>query len=60
MAYRCKSCRKHLAVRTGTVLSESRLPLLKWLLALYMLTSARKGILSTQMARELGVTQKTA
>ena len=60
MAYRCKSCRKHFSVRTGTVISESRLPLQKWLLAIYMLTSARKGIPSTQMARELGVTQKTA
>jgi len=60
MAYGCKSCRKHFSVRTGTVLAESRLPLLKWLLAIYMLTSARKGIPSTQMARELGVTQKTA
>lgn len=60
MAYRCKDCRKHFSVRTGTVLAESRLPLQKWLLAIYMLTSARKGIPSTQMARELGVTQKTA
>jgi len=60
MAYRCKSCRKHFSVRTDTVLAESRLPLLKWLLAIYMLTSARKGIPSTQMARELGVTKKTA
>lgn len=60
MAYRCKDCRAHFSVRTGTVLAESRLPLLKWLLAIYMLTSARKGIPSTQMARELGVTQKTA
>jgi len=60
MAYRCKSCRKHFSVRTGTVLAESRLPLQKWLLAIYMLTSARKGIPSTQMARELGTTQKTA
>ncbi|PIE16076.1 MAG: IS1595 family transposase [Rhodobacterales bacterium] len=60
MPYRCKGCRKHFSVRTGTVLAESRLPLQKWLLAIYMLTSARKGIPSTQMARELGVTQKTA
>lgn len=59
MAYRCKDCRKHFSVRTGTVLAESRLPLLKWLLPIYMLTSARKGIPSTQMVRELGVTQKT-
>lgn len=60
MAYRCKDCRKHFNVRTGTVLAESRLPLLKWLLAIYMLTSALKGIPGTQMARELGVTQKIA
>ncbi len=60
MAYRCKSCRKHFSVRTGTVLAESRLPLHKWLMAIYMMTTARKGIPSTQMARELGVTQKTA
>ena len=60
MPYRCKDCRKHFSVRTGTVLAESRLPLRKWLLATQMLTSARKGIPSTQMARELGVTQKTA
>lgn len=60
MAYRCKGCRKHFSVRTGTVLAESRLPLQKWLLAIFMLTSARKGIPSTQMARELGVTQKSA
>ena len=60
MAYRCRDCRKHFSVRTGTVLAESRLPLQKWLLAIFMLTSARKGIPSTQMARELGVTQKTA
>lgn len=60
MPYRCKGCRKHFSVRTGTVLAESRLPLLKWLLAIYMLTSARKGIPSTQMARELGITQKSA
>lgn len=60
MAYRCKDCRAHFIVRTGTVLAESRLPLPKWLLAIYMLTSARKGIPSTQIARELGITQKSA
>lgn len=60
MAYRCRGCRKHFSVRTGTVLAESRLTLQKWLLAAHILTSARKDIPSTQMARELGVTQKTA
>lgn len=60
MAYRCKDCLKHFSVRTGTVLAENRLPLQKWLLAIFMMTSARKGIPSTQMARELGITQKSA
>jgi transposase-like protein len=60
MPYRCRSCRKHFSIRTGTILEESRLPLQKWLMAIYMMTTARKGIPSTQMAKELGVTQKTA
>lgn len=60
MPYRCRDCRKHFSVRTGTVLEESRLPLHKWLMAIYMMTTARKGIPSTQMARELGITQKSA
>ena len=60
MPYRCKTCRKHFSVRTGMVLAESRLPLHKWLMAIYMMTTARKGIPSTQMARELGITQKSA
>ena len=60
MPYRCRDCRKHFSVRTGTVLAESRLPLQKWLMAIYMMTTARKGIPSTQMARELGITQKSA
>jgi transposase-like protein len=60
MPHRCRDCRQHFSVRTGTVLAESRLPLQKWLLAIFMMTSARKGIPSTQMARELGITQKSA
>ena len=60
MPYRCRDCRQHFSVRTGTVLAESRLPLQKWLMAIYMMTTARKGVPSTQMARELGITQKSA
>ena len=60
MPYRCRDCRQHFSVRTGTVLAESRLPLHKWLMAIYMMTTSRKGIPSTQMACELGITQKSA
>ncbi len=60
MGYKCGGCRKRFSVRTGTVMESSRLPLQTWLLAIYMMTTARKGISSVQFAKELGVTQKTA
>ncbi len=60
MPYRCKICRKHFSVRTVTVLAESKLPLHKWLMAIYMFHTARKGISSVQLSKELGITQKTA
>lgn len=60
MPYRCRDCRKHFSVRTGTVLAESKIPLHKWLMAIYMSHISRKGVSSVQMAKELGVTQKTA
>jgi len=60
MPYRCRDCRKHFSVRTKTALAESRLPLLKWLLAIYLLTNAKKGISSVQLAEYLEITQKSA
>lgn len=60
MPYRCKDCRSHFSIRTGTVLAESKLGLHKWLMAIYMLHTARKGVSSVQMAKELGITQKSA
>lgn len=58
--YRCKDCRKHFSIRTGTVLTCSNVSLQTWLLAAYLMNTAKKGVSSYQMARELGVTQKTA
>jgi len=60
MPYRCRDCRKHFSVRVGTILSESKLPLQKWLLAIYILTNSKKGISSIQLAEYLETTQKTA
>lgn len=60
MPFRCKKCRKHFSVRTGTMLAESRLPLQKWLLAIYILTNSKKGVSSLQLAEYLDCTQKTA
>lgn len=58
--YKCGDCDKSFSVRKGTIFEESRLPLRKWFAAFWLVTSNRKGIASTQLAREIGVTQKTA
>ena len=58
--YRCRDCGCYFSIRTGTVMGNSRLPLLKWVYAVYFMESSPKGMPSTQLANRLGVTQKTA
>ncbi len=58
--YKCGMCRKQFTVKVGTIFEQSPLPLQKWLLAMYVLTAHKKGIASTQLAKDVGVTQKTA
>ena len=60
LIYKCGDCKEQFSVRKGTIFEESRLPLRKWFVAAWLMTSNRKGIPSTQLAREIGVTQKTA
>ena len=56
--HQCKDCRKKFTVRTGTVFERSHIPLDKWLYAMYILETARKGVSSLQLSKELGITQK--
>ena len=58
--YRCNACREDFTVRTGTIFERSHVPLHKWLYAMYLLVTARKGISSLQMSKEIGITQKSA
>jgi transposase-like protein len=58
--YRCLACGFDFTVRTNTVMERSKVPLHKWVYAMYLLVTARKGISSLQLAKEIGVTQKTA
>jgi transposase-like protein len=59
--YRCNACENFdFTVRTGTVFERSKVPLHKWLYAMYLLVTARKGISSLQLAKEIGITQKSA
>ena len=58
--YRCNQCREDFTVRTGTIFERSHVPLHKWIYAMYLLVTARKGISSMQLSKEIGITQKSA
>ena len=58
--YRCRECDEEFTVRTGTVFERSHVKLHKWIYAIYMVVTARKGISSMQLSKEISVTQATA
>ena len=60
--YQCnaKECREQFTVTVGTVFESSKVPLNKWVLATYLMSSSKKGISAHQLHRTIGVTYKTA
>lgn len=58
--YRCKNTGKYFNVKTNTIFDNTKLPLQKWFLAIYLVTSHKKGISSLQLGRDIGITQKSA
>ncbi len=58
--YRCNLCKEDFTVRTGTIFGRSHIPLHKWIHAIYQLMTARKGVSSLQLSKEIGITQKSA
>lgn len=58
--YRCNACKQDFTVRTGTIFERSHVPLHKWIYAMYLLITLRKGISSMQLSKEIGITQKSA
>ena len=59
-AFECRHCRHQFSLRSGTPLHGSHLSLRLWLVALYMIATASKGISARQLGRWLGVPYKTA
>jgi len=57
--YKCKTCKRIYTAKTGSIFESSNLPLIKWLLAMYLIMH-KKGISSVQLSKDIGVTQKTA
>jgi transposase-like protein len=57
---RCRACRKQFTVTVGTIFEDSHIPLSKWLLAIHLLCSSKKGMSAHQFHRMLGITYKSA
>lgn len=58
--WQCYTCHKSFSVLQGTIFENTKIPMVKWFAAMYLISSHKKGIASTQLARDIAVTQKTA
>lgn len=58
--FKCNSCKAQFTAKIGTIFESSRLPMVKWFLAIYYNGCTKKGISSHQLAKDIQVTQKTA
>lgn len=58
--WKCRDCRKKFTVTIGTVFAETHIPLNKWVYAMHLMCSAKKGVSAHQLSRTLEVTYKTA
>src|SRR5258708_26324361 len=58
--YYCADCQDKFTVRVGTLYERSHIPLHKWLLAVHLMVSSKKGMSSLQLSRMLGITYKSA
>lgn len=55
--WQCRSCRKQTSATAGTVLHRSKLPLMTWFAAAYLMTSLKPGISALQLQSQLGLTR---
>lgn len=56
----CNPCKKQFTAKIGTIMEDSALGLDKWMTAFWMLVNCKNGISSYEVARDLGITQKSA
>lgn len=58
--FKCGDCKSRFSIKVGTIFEDTKLPLRKWFMAIWMITNHPKGIASTTLAKDLKITQKTA
>jgi hypothetical protein len=60
LKFKCKNTGKYFTAKVGTIFEDTKIPLVKWYMALYIFSSHKKGVSSHQLAKDIDVTQKTA
>lgn len=58
--YKCRTCKKQFSIKVGTIFEDSPIPLEKWLPTAWLIINCKNGVSSYEIARDLGVTQKSA
>jgi len=58
--FKCGDCRDRFSIKVGTIFADTKLPLRKWFMAIWMITNRPKGIASVTLAKDLKITQKSA
>jgi transposase-like protein len=58
--WQCRECGRQYSVKLNTIFEDSAIPLTKWLPAIWLLANCKNGISSYEIARSIGVTQKSA
>ena len=51
--YQCKHCNRQTSVTAGTIMDKTRTPLRKWFLAIYLMSSDKRGCSALRLQREL-------
>ncbi len=58
--WECYGCKKQFSLKVGTIFEDSAISLDKWMMVVWMLTNCKNGVSSYEIARSIGITQKSA
>lgn len=58
--HKCAACKKRFSIKVGTIFEDTKIPLKKWFIAIFQITTHKKSLSSLQLSRDINVTQKTA
>lgn len=55
LSYECKSCKKRITLRSGTIMENSNLSFLVWYKAIFLMSATKKGFSAKEMQKQLGL-----